>query len=143
MVRRQCFSGKSSIIDSFLYTVYNSTSKNNRKNLNLINQNDDSCRGYVEIDIGTKTYKIERTSNKYIKRLKGKETSEAKTDVEFNIYDSLTGEEKSLNGITRIETDDNIRKIFGTIEDFLLTSMASQLDSLSYLNEGSTKRNEV
>jgi DNA repair exonuclease SbcCD ATPase subunit len=137
------FSGKSSIIDSFLYTVYNNTSKNNRKNLNLINQNEDSCRGYVEIDIGAKTYKIERKSNKYIKRLKGKETSEAKTDVEFNVYDSLTGEESSLNGITRIETDDNIRKIFGTIEDFLLTSMASQLDSLSYLNEGSTKRKEI
>ena len=48
-----------------------------------------------------------------------------------------------MNGITRTETDNNIRKIFGTIEDFLLTSMASQLDSLSYLNEGSTRRKEI
>ena len=71
------FSGKSSIIDGVLYTIYNSTSKNNRKNLNVINQTKDSCRGYVEIDIGFKTYKIERTSEKYTKRLKGKETSEA------------------------------------------------------------------
>ena len=61
------FSGKSSIIDSLLYTVFNTTSKNNRKNLNLINQNEDECRGYAEIDIGTRTYKIERTS-KNIKR---------------------------------------------------------------------------
>ena len=137
------FSGKSSIIDSFLYTIYNNTSKNNRKNLNLINQNEDSCRGYVEIDIGTKTYKIERTSIKYKKKIKGKPVFEAKTDVEFTEWDSLTCEERSLNGITRIETDNNIRKIFGTIEDFLLTSMASQLDSLSYLNEGSTKRKEI
>ena len=53
------FSGKSSIIDSLLYTLYNNTSKNNRKNLNLINQNEEECRGYVEIDIGSKTYKIE------------------------------------------------------------------------------------
>ena len=30
------FSGKSSIIDSFLYTLFNSTSKNERKNLNFI-----------------------------------------------------------------------------------------------------------
>ena len=137
------FSGKSSIIDSFLYTLYNTTSKNNRKNLNLINQNEESCRGYVEIDIGTKTYKIERFSKKYKKKLKGKETFEAKTDVEFSVLDSLSGEEESFNGITRIETDNNIRKIFGTIDDFLLTSMASQLDSLSYLNEGSTKRKEI
>jgi len=137
------FSGKSSIIDSMLYTVFNTTSKNNRKNLNLINQNEDECRGYVEIDIGTKTYKIERISKKYKKRLKGKETDEAKTDVEFVVYDNASGVETSLNGVTRMETDKNIRKIFGTIDDFLTTSMASQMDSLSYLNEGSTRRKEI
>ena len=137
------FSGKSSIIDSILYTVYNTTSKNNRKNFNLINQNEDWCRGYVEIDIGTKTYSIERKSTKYVKKLKGKETDEAKTDVEFNVYDNATGASTSLNGITRMQTDKNIRKIFGTIEDFLTTSMASQLESLSYINEGSTRRKEI
>jgi DNA repair exonuclease SbcCD ATPase subunit/DNA repair exonuclease SbcCD nuclease subunit len=137
------FSGKSSIIDSLLYTVYNTTSKNNRKNLNLINQNEDECRGYVEIAIGTKVYKIERKSKKYKRTLKGKQTTEAKTDVEFSVHDTLLNEEKSLNGTTRIETDYNIKKMFGTIDDFLLTSMASQLDSLSYLNEGSTRRKEI
>ena len=137
------FSGKSSIIDSILYTIYNTTSKNNRKNFNLINQNEDWCRGYVEIDIGTKTYNIERKSTKYTKKLKGKETDEAKTDVEFNVRDNATGVATSLNGITRMQTDKNIRKIFGTIEDFLTTSMASQLESLSYINEGSTRRKEI
>ena len=137
------FSGKSSIIDSILYTIYNTTSKNNRKNFNLINQNEDWCRGYVEIDIGTKTYNIERKSTKYVKKLKGKETDEAKTDVEFSVYDNATGVSTSLNGITRMQTDKNIRKIFGTIEDFLTTSMASQLESLSYINEGSTRRKEI
>ena len=72
------YSGKSSIIDSLLYTIWNTTSKNSRKNLNLINQNKDDCRGYVEIDVGTRTYKIERKSEKYTKKLKGKETLEAK-----------------------------------------------------------------
>jgi exonuclease SbcC len=137
------FSGKSSIIDSLLYALFNTTSKNNRKNLNLINQNEDWCKARAEIDIGTKTYIVERTSKKYKKKLKGKVTEEAKTDVEFFVYDNATETETSLNGITRIETDKNIRKVFGTIEDFLTTSMASQLDSLSYLNEGSTRRKEI
>ena len=137
------FSGKSSIIDSLLYTLYNTTSKRNRKNLNLINQNKENCRGYVEVGIGAKTYCIERTSTKYTKKLKGKQTLEAKTDVNFWFVDEITDEETSLNGITRSETDKNIRKVFGTIEDFLTTSMASQLDSLSYLNEGSTRRKEI
>ena len=50
---------------------------------------------------------------------------------------------ESLNGTSRQETDRNIRKFFGTYEDFLLTSMASQLDSLSFINEGSTRRKEI
>jgi len=137
------FSGKSSTIDSLLYTLYNTTSKRNRKNLNLINQNKDNARGYIEIGIGTKIYYVERTSTKYTKKLKGKQTLEAKTDVNFWLVDEATGEERSLNGITRAETDKNIRKVFGTLEDFLTTSMASQLDSLSYINEGSTRRKEI
>ena len=137
------FSGKSSIIDSLLYTVYNTTSKHNRKNLNIINQNKQDCRGYVEIDIGTKTYMIERTSKKYQKKLKGKVSTEAKTDVDFKVLDNATGIEKELNGLSRIDTDKNIRKIFGTIDDFLMTSMASQLGSLAYISEGSSRRKEI
>ena len=137
------FSGKSSIVDSMLYTLFNTTSKNNRKNLNIINQNKDYCRGYVEIDVGAKTYRIERVSTKYTKKLRGNVTQEAKTDLEFSVYDNALQEEKSLNGTSRIETDKNIKKIFGSIDDFLLTSMASQLGSLSYISEGSTRRKEI
>ena len=137
------FSGKSSVIDGLLYTIFNTTSKNNRRNLNLINQNKEDCRGYVEIAIGPKVYKIERNSEKYKKRLKGKETSEAKTDVNFTVYDTATGEERELNGLSRGDTDKNIRKVFGSIEDFLMTSMSSQLGSLSFINEGSVKRKEI
>jgi len=137
------FSGKSSVIDSLLYTLYNTTSKKNRKNYNIINQNEENARGKVQIDIGTKTYTIERKSTKYVKRLKGKETNEAKTDVEFTVFDNATEVETSLNGITRLETDKNIRKVFGTLDDFLTTSMASQLESLSFINEGSVKRKET
>jgi len=137
------FSGKSSIIDSFLYTLFNTTSKNERKNLNVINQNKDNGKGSVAIDIGTDTYHIERTSEKYEKKLKGNITTEAKTNIEFYKVDNLTGEETPLNGDTRAQTDKNIRSVFGSIDDFLLTSMGSQIDSLAYINEGSTKRKEI
>ena len=137
------YSGKSSIIDSILYTVFNSTSKNERKNINVINQNKESCIGEVSISIGNKDYTINRASEKYVKRLKGEETLEAKTDVNFECMDSATNEVQSLNGLSRIETDKNIRKKFGTLDDFLLSSMASQLGSLTFINEGSTRRKEI
>jgi len=137
------FSGKSSIIDSLLYTVYNSTSKNNRKNLHLINQTKDNCRGKVEISVGHNIYEIERTSEKYEKKLHGNTTVEAKTDIEFSKRDKVLEENISLNGLSRNDTDRSIRKMFGTMDDFLFTSMASQLGSLMFISEGSTRRKEI
>jgi DNA repair exonuclease SbcCD ATPase subunit len=137
------FSGKSSIIDSLLYTVYNSTSKNNRKNLHLINQTKEDCRGRVEILVGHDVYEIERTSEKYEKKLHGNTTIEAKTDIEFSKLDQVAEKNISLNGLSRNDTDKNIRKMFGTMDDFLFTSMASQLGSLMFISEGSTRRKEI
>ena len=137
------YSGKSSIIDAMLWTLFNTTSKNERKNLNVINQNKESCEGKITIQIGNKQFYITRKAEKYIKRLKGEETLEAKTDLDFEAYDEATGETISLNGLTRNNTDANIRKHFGTVEDFLVSSMASQHGALSFIDEGSTRRKEI
>ena len=137
------FSGKSSVIDAALYTMFNTTSKNERKNLNIINQNMPCGSGYIEIEVGTNLYKIERTSEKYIKKLKGEETLEAKTDLNFEKTDLVTGTTTSLNGTTRNQTDANIRKHFGTIDDFSMSSLASQHGAFSFIDEGSTKRKEI
>jgi DNA repair exonuclease SbcCD ATPase subunit/DNA repair exonuclease SbcCD nuclease subunit len=137
------FSGKSSIIDAALWTLFNTTSKNERKNLNVINQNKESCRGKLRIDVGHYSYTIERTAEKYTKRLKGEETLEAKTDLNFEVYDNIADETISLNGLSRPLTDANIRKHFGTCEDFLISSMASQHGALAFIDEGSTRRKEI
>lgn len=137
------YSGKSSIIDAVLWTLFNTTSKNERKNLNVINQNKEYCRGKITIDVGHKKYTIERSAEKYIKRLKGEETTEAKTDLNFEVYDEVSGDTLSLNGLSRIHTDANIRKHFGECDDFLISSMASQHGALSFIDEGSTRRKEI
>ena len=137
------FSGKSSIIDAVLFTVFNTTSKNERKNVNVVNQNRDWGEGKVVINIGKKVYTIHRKVEKYEKKSKGETTIEAKTYLDFSVFDSVTEEETSLNGITRNQTDANIRKHFGTIDDFLISSMSSQHGALAFINEGSTKRKEI
>ena len=143
------FSGKSSIIDSVLWAIQNSTSKNVRKNVNIINQNQQNAKSEVQISVDDKLYIIERTAEKYLKKLAGEETLEAKTDVSFSVCDAneqedcVTYEKGNLNGLDRNETDKNIRKLFGTLEDFLFTSMASQMGSLDFINEGSTRRKEI
>jgi DNA repair exonuclease SbcCD ATPase subunit/DNA repair exonuclease SbcCD nuclease subunit len=137
------FSGKSSIIDSLLFTLYNSISKNSRKNLNIVNNDKEYGRGKARIRRGNYIYTIERKAEKYLKRSKKVETVEAKTVVDFSRVGIETGEHESLNGTTRADTDRHIIKYFGTLDDFLITSMSSQLGSLMFVNEGSTKRKEI
>ena len=135
------YSGKSSIIDSVLYNIFNTTSKGERKNVHIINQNKDYAKCKIKIEAGHDSYRISRNLNKYTKKSRGKETFEAKVDLDFT--KTTGGVFDSKNGTTRNETDANIRKHFGTIDDFFLTSMASQMDSMSFLREGSTKRKEI
>ncbi len=130
------FSGKSSVIDSLIYAIYNTTSKSS-KTINIINQNLNAGYAKAKIKVGGLDYHIERTSTK-----EKNGASDAKTVLDFYTTDS-SGERLSKNGNSRTETDKNIRRYFGTVEDFLMTSMASQLDSLKFINEGSTKRKAI
>lgn len=131
------YSGKSSVIDSLLYGAFNTTSKNNRKNINVINQNKDKAKAKLTLSIDNDQYVIERESKKYTRKLKGVVSTEAKTDVEFNSDSGL------LNGIDRSDTDKLIRRYIGTYDDFALTSMSSQFGSLAFISEGSTRRKEI
>ena len=63
--------------------------------------------------------------------------------MDFKVYDPVLDIETDLNGVSRNDTDRRIRKIFGTLEDFLITSMTSQLGALQFIKEGSTKRKEI
>ena len=101
------------------------------------------CRGKITIDVGHLTYTIERSAEKYTKRLKGEETLEAKTDLNFEVYDQVSDNTISLNGLSRILTDANIRKHFGECEDFLISSMSAQHGALAFIDEGSTRRKEI
>ena len=136
------YSGKSSIIDAALFGLFNTTSKGERKNVHIINQNKQKAKCQLEIGVGDDSYTITRNLEKYEKTLKGVKTTEAKTELDFSRY-ALGEHYESKNGTTRNETDSNIQKTFGTFSDFMITSMASQTDAFGFINEGSTKRKEI
>ena len=133
------YSGKSSVIDSLLFGLFNTTSKGERKNVHIINQNKDTACIKTTFSAGGQDYQICRNLNKVNKTIRGKKTIDAKGDLDFS---NLTINE-SCNGDSKTDTDVNIRKVIGSIDDFMITSMASQLDSLSFIKEGSTKRKEI
>lgn len=136
------YSGKSSIVDAALFGLFNTTSKGERKNVHIINQNQERALCKLEIAVGDDLYKVTRSLEKTTIRSKGKESHSAKTELDFTKYTFGTIAE-SKNGDTRNKTDENIRNTFGSLEDFMMTSLAAQNDSFGFINEGSTKRKEI
>jgi len=136
------YSGKSSIVDAALFGLFNTTSKGERKNVHIINQNQERALCKLEIAVGDDLYKVTRSLEKTTVRSKGKESYSAKTELDFTKYTFGTIAE-SKNGDTRNKTDENIRNTFGSMEDFMMTSLAAQNDSFGFINEGSTKRKEI
>jgi DNA repair exonuclease SbcCD nuclease subunit len=135
------YSGKSSVIDALLFAIYGTTSKNIRKNLNILNIKKQNGSATVYVDIGGKKYKIHRTIEKYQKKLKGIATDDAKSNVDFILIED--DKTTNLNGTEKFDTDKIISQYFGTIDDFLTTCLSSQSGQFSFINEGSTKRKEI
>ena len=128
------YSGKSSIIDAALFGLFNTTSKGERKNVHIINQNHDKAKCQLQVGIGDDTYKITRT----LERTK----TSAKTNLDFSRLNTGSKAE-SMNGTSRTATDSNIQATIGNYRDFIMTSLAAQHDSFGFINEGSTKRKEI
>jgi len=114
--------------------LFNDTSKGERKNVHIINQNQEKALCKLEIAVGDDIYKISRSLEKT--------STSAKTDLDFTKM-SLGVHAESKNGETRNKTDENIQKIFGSMSDFMMTSFSAQNDSLGFINEGSTRRKEI
>jgi len=129
--------GKSSLaVDILNYTIFNRISKKGVvKNDLIINENKEDCGASVEIKVGNKKYIISRATHVYLKSGK----NQGKTDVDFKVINA-DGSEQDLNGEQRDVTDTAIRKIFGSPDDFMATSVAPQWQLLGFIDAGSTER---
>lgn len=141
-------SGKSAILDSILYTMFNATSRSSGGgrgslgNGDIVNRNCDFGAGEVIAGIGDKKYKISRNTIKSLRNKRDGTTQEiVRTDVEYSLEDG--DEYVNLNGEQRNQTDKNIRKTFGTIEDFSTTSLSAQHDSLNFITKSPRERKEI
>lgn len=109
--------GKSSIPDMILWTLFNECSKRNKKAGWIVHHGKTEGKGKLKIttNVGD-TFFIER------KISVGKKKDSSSTSVDFKRV--FNGVETSMNGVDRIETDRNIRAIFGTFDSFVMTSLA-------------------
>ena len=128
--------GKSSIVGTFMYSLFNTTDRGNVKNLHVINVRHPYCYTKNIVNVNATNYVIERQTVKYETR-KGQFYAGTKLNL-FQINDA--GEAVDLGGEQRTDTEKVIRKLIGTPEDVLLTSVAAQDDVKLFINQGTTKR---
>lgn len=132
-------SGKSSIIGAIAYGLFNSTDRGKIKNLHIINSRKGYCRSKILIGANNKNFIIDRSSTKHTNKKTSAE--HAVTSLNFVECDEEGNTIKNLNGLQRSDTDKQIKKLIGTFDDFLITSLSTQFSTNKLITEGSTYRN--
>ncbi|MBV8072210.1 MAG: metallophosphoesterase family protein, partial [Acidobacteriaceae bacterium] len=137
--------GKSSFIDVIMEALYDKVTKNINKNLHMINDNKDVASMVADITAEDKNYSIERRieRTKYgIRKFNGEEKEWGKTVTDFYVTDAQ-GVKESLNADLRPGTERNIRQRLGNFEDFMLTSLTSQVNTMDIINCKETDRKKI
>lgn len=133
-------SGKSSIIGSLMYGLFNTTDRGPVKSAYIINKNKNSCFVDVTFNVGNVDYLVKRQTSRVISK---KQKDDEKTVTALNLYRLENDKKTEMNSITREDTDKEIRKLIGTSNDFLLTALSSQGDMNKFINEGATQRKAI
>lgn len=129
--------GKSSIVASLLYSLFNCSDRGSIKNINMVNCRKSYGEATAIITVDGKQYLIER---KTIKHESKKGILTAPTTVNIFEYNPQTNERFEISGEQRNDTDKFIRGLIGNNETFLLTTLSAQNDTNRFINEGSTHR---
>jgi DNA repair exonuclease SbcCD ATPase subunit len=131
--------GKSSIVGSIAYGLFNTTDRGSISNIHVINSRRNNCKVSLDITINGQPYRIIReTVKKQTKKNTWAPTTLSlfKLDNSGNIVEDLTEEQ-------RRETEKIIRNMLGTSEEFLMTSLASQGEMNTFIKEKASARKNI
>jgi DNA repair exonuclease SbcCD ATPase subunit len=128
-------SGKSALLDSLCFTLFDISSRTYKAD-NIINKAKTNLHCKVNFEIDGQDYFIEKKGKKNLR------TGHVKVDIDFWTIDD-TGEKISLNGDQRRTTQNNIKKVIGNYEDFILTSMSSQNNNTVFIDKTQKERKEL
>ena len=118
--------GKSSLLDALSFCLFDTCTRAFKAENVLNNKKGDFfCKVNFEID--GQDYHIERVAKKQRK-------GNVKVDVDFYTFGDA-GEKVSMNGDQRRTTQNNIRKVIGSYDDFILTSLSSQIKNSVFIEK--------
>lgn len=128
--------GKSSIVGAVMYGLYNASDRGAIKNLHIVNARKGFGEARLKFIANGIEYQLTRETNKTDTR---KGDTVAATALDLRCYNE-DGSKTIMNGEARTDTEKSVRKLIGSQDDFLLTSMSTQGDLTRFINEGSSFR---
>ena len=131
-------SGKSALLDAICFCLFDRCSRSSSANDVMNNKkNNFSCKLQYRID--GQDYFIERKAHRVLKGYhKGKVT------VKVNFWTiNDDGQEESLNGEQRYDTNKNIRNYVGTYDDFILTTLSVQNNNTAFIEKSQSERKDL
>lgn len=131
-------SGKSSIVGTIMYALFNGTDRGSIKNLHVINARKPFCYTRALVNINGVDYVIERQTTK-------NETKKGQVfaSTALNVFMMKDDEAIDLAGEQRTDTEKIVRNLIGTPDDFLLTSLSAQDEIKLFITQGTTKRRQI
>lgn len=127
-------SGKSTMLDAITYCIFDKCGRTS-KAASVMNNKSDSFKCTFNFELDGKNYFIEK------KGTKGR-GNHVRVDVDFYSVDDL-GNKESLNGKERSETNDHIRQLLGTYEDFVLTALSVQNNNSGFIDMAQKDRKDL
>lgn len=132
-------SGKSGILDILNFGIFNSIIKEGaNKNFDYINWRCKNANVSVNIKFNDDLYLIDKT----IKKIGKTDAAKVDNEIDFNKLDK-DKVKKCLNGETKPDTSAAIRNIFGTSDDFAVTSLSSQFGLTRFIDARGTERKKT
>jgi len=132
--------GKSSIPGTLMFNLFNTSDRGSLSNLHIINARKGHCLSKANISVNGKSFLIERNANRYVSR---SGVQRAITSLNLFEIDKEGNILSDLNGEQRRDTEKTLRKMVGTPDDFLLTSLASQGDMGNFIKFRGTQRKAI
>jgi len=127
-------------MDAIAYTIYDVCSRTNRA-LDVMNKKKTTFRAKLNLEINGNDYWIERDAKyKRVNHKNGKVSHQCPVKVKFYMIDD-SGEEVDLSGAARFNstygtgTNEEIKKVLGTFDDFILTSLSLQTNGMNFLDK--------
>jgi DNA repair exonuclease SbcCD ATPase subunit len=141
-------SGKSSILSSIAYTIFDTCDRTS-KAIDVLNKKKTKFKSKLNIEVNDENYWIERTGKlrSRTNRQTNKTTYTCPVDVKFQLED---GDEMiDLSGAARKNsqygggTNEEIKKLLGTFDDFILTALSLQTNGSNFVEKKQWERKQI